>query len=275
MSLLVIVGILGLIVLANSAAAVSQSDLSRLLLALLVVLNLSVLGMAALLFTLPVLAPTPNDALFPGFTPQLAQAFAGPLAGSALWGLLVLWPVMRRFLARFIPLNPDSPVHMVALVLAGLSLAQGESFRRAVVEATHQARAQQANAQSAVQTAAAAYFANPADPQYAKLRWWRSAFDLRGYAFREHLEFAAKPLLPGAALAIGQADVLPAVVRVRADQPGLMAQLKTDGGREYLPFYDNGGQSIQVQRRHDAHLSACKHVALQFLHRAEPPFGCV
>lgn len=105
----------------------------------------------------------------------------------------------------------------VALVLAGLSLAQGESFRRAVVEATHQARAQQANAQSAAQTAAAAYFANPADPQYAKLRWWRSAFDLRGYAFREHLEFAAKPLLPGAALAIGQADVLPAVVRVRAE----------------------------------------------------------
>ncbi len=119
MSFLVIVGILGLIVLANSAAAASQPDLSRLLLALLAVLNLSVLGMAALLFALPVLAPTPNDALFPGFTPQLAQAFAGPLAGSALWGLLVLWPVMRRFLARFIPLNPDSPVHMVALVLAG------------------------------------------------------------------------------------------------------------------------------------------------------------
>lgn len=105
----------------------------------------------------------------------------------------------------------------VALVLAGIALAQGENFRRNVLVAMYQASGQQTTAQSAAQTEAAAYFANPADPQYATLRWWRTAFDLRGYAFREHLDFAIKPLLPGAALAIGQADVLPAVVRVRAE----------------------------------------------------------
>ena len=105
----------------------------------------------------------------------------------------------------------------VALVLAGLALVQGELFRRSVTTASQQAGVQQSAAQLAAQAAAAAYFANPADPQYATLRSWRSDFDLRGYAFREHMAFAAKPVLPGAALAIGQADVLPTVVRVRAE----------------------------------------------------------
>lgn len=105
----------------------------------------------------------------------------------------------------------------VALVLASIALWQGESFRRSTAAAMQQASAQQAAAQSAAEAEAAAYFANPGDPNYANLRWWRSRFDLRGYAFREHLGFAAKPLLPGAAFAIGQADVLPSVVRVKAE----------------------------------------------------------
>ena len=105
----------------------------------------------------------------------------------------------------------------VALLLASLALWEGEQFRRSSDAAIQQATALQAAAQTAAEAEAAAYFANPGDPRYDKLRWWRSAFDLRGYAFREHLGFAAKPLLPGAAFAIGQADVLPAVVRVKAE----------------------------------------------------------
>lgn len=105
----------------------------------------------------------------------------------------------------------------VALGLASLALWQGESFRRSLAEAQEQAMVQQATAQRTAEAQAAAYFANPVDPKYASLRWWRSTFDLRGYAFREHLGFAAKPLLPGAAFAIGQADVLPSVVRVKAE----------------------------------------------------------
>lgn len=105
----------------------------------------------------------------------------------------------------------------VALLLASLALWQGEGFRRGTAAAIEQSAAQQVAAQATAAADAAAYFANPADPRYDNLRWWRSAFDLRGYAFREHLGFAAKPLLPGAAFAIGQADVLPAVVRVKAE----------------------------------------------------------
>lgn len=105
----------------------------------------------------------------------------------------------------------------VALVLASIALAQGHHVSRATAHTTQQALSQQASALTVARADAAIYFANPTDPKFTPLRWWRSAFDLRGYAYREHLGFAAKPLLPGAALAIGQADVLPAVVRVRAE----------------------------------------------------------
>lgn len=105
----------------------------------------------------------------------------------------------------------------VALGLALLALAQGERARRDTEANAAQALAQQARAQARAQEQAASYFANPADPQFADAKWWRSAFDLRGYAFREHVGFAVKPPLPGAALAIGQGDVLSAIARVKAE----------------------------------------------------------
>jgi len=106
---------------------------------------------------------------------------------------------------------------VVALVLALVALAQGEAFSRATSAAAERAQAQQAKAQMQAQSAAARYFASPDDPANASVQFWRSAFDLRGYAFREHVGFAVKPGLPGAALSIGQGDVLPAVVRVKAE----------------------------------------------------------
>ncbi len=105
----------------------------------------------------------------------------------------------------------------VALVLAAVALLQGEQFRHNTAQAMAQAQAQQSAALATAKAEAAAYFADPGAPEYTGLRWWRSSFDLRGYAFREHLGFASKPPLPGAALAIGQGDVLPAVVRVKAE----------------------------------------------------------
>ena len=57
----------------------------------------------------------------------------------------------------------------------------------------------------------------PADPALAALPWWRNPADVRGYAFYQHVGFAAKPAAAGAALAIAQADVLPAYVRVRPE----------------------------------------------------------
>lgn len=123
MIFVVVVGILGLMVLANSAAASPKPDRSHLLLALLVVLNVSVLSMAGLLLLTSLVTTTNDNPLLTGFTPQLAQAFVGPLAGASLWGLLALWPMVRRFLAQFTSINPDSPVHTLALVLSGYLIA--------------------------------------------------------------------------------------------------------------------------------------------------------
>ena len=106
---------------------------------------------------------------------------------------------------------------LVAVVLALLALAQGASFHSRVQVATQAAQAQELAARGSAAALAQTYFANPADPQFTELKWWRSPVDIRGYAFREHLSFAVQPALPGAALAVGQADVLPAYVRVRAE----------------------------------------------------------
>lgn len=132
----------------------------------------------------------------------------------------------------------------VALVLALLALRQGDSFRRTQQQAMALAMDQQQRAQGQAQAEATRYFADPADPQYAPLRWWRVAFDLRGYAFREHLGYAVRPALPGAALAIGQADVLPAVVRVRAENMDSVRQssdiehpMRLAAGRYDLSFF--------------------------------------
>ncbi len=49
---------------------------------------------------------------------------AGAIAlGIALWGLAVSLPAFRRLLARWLPLDPVSPVHTMALALSGLLAA--------------------------------------------------------------------------------------------------------------------------------------------------------
>lgn len=103
------------------------------------------------------------------------------------------------------------------VVLALIALAQGASHRQGQAAASARAAAQQTAARSRAQVEATRYFANPGDPQYAGLRTFRTPFDIRGLAFREHVDFAVRPALPGAAFAIGQGDVLPALVRVRAE----------------------------------------------------------
>jgi membrane protease YdiL (CAAX protease family) len=121
MLFLVIAAVLGLIVLANVAAASPQSDLTRLLYAILAVLDLFALGMALLFLSLTLL-PWLNE-LDSGLSTSYTQSFVGPLLGASLWGLLVLWPAWRQWLARFTSLNPNSPVHTLALTLAGFLVA--------------------------------------------------------------------------------------------------------------------------------------------------------
>ena len=121
MLFLVIMGVLGLIALANFAAASPQPDLTRLLYAILALINLLTLGLAFFFLGLT-LFPQLNE-LGNGLPLAYRQSFTGPLLGVSLWGLLVLWRRWRQMLARFTPLNPDSPVHTSALTLAGFLVA--------------------------------------------------------------------------------------------------------------------------------------------------------
>jgi len=105
----------------------------------------------------------------------------------------------------------------LAIALALWGLMQGAALRAESAAAVKAAQAREVQARSDARLQAERYFADPEAPAFADAKWWRSSFDLRGYAFYEHVGFAAKPALPGAALAVGQADVLPPVVRVRAD----------------------------------------------------------
>jgi uncharacterized protein len=95
---------------------------------LLAAINVSLLGVAALAL-LNALA----QQFAPGFMDQEAVELNWGLVGLAalLTGIVAFLPLIngvRRWLARFLPIDPGSPVHMTALVLAvymiGLSLAQ-------------------------------------------------------------------------------------------------------------------------------------------------------
>lgn len=105
----------------------------------------------------------------------------------------------------------------VALLLALFGLYEGSRFEQQSRDAAQAATAQQAQAREAANALAQRYFTQPDAPEFAGLQWRRTPVDIRGYAFREHVGFAAKPQTPGAALAVGQADLLPAYVRVRAE----------------------------------------------------------
>jgi len=104
-----------------------------------------------------------------------------------------------------------------ALLLAWYGLFEGTRFQRHAQAAQHAAAVQETSARAAAHELAARYFANPDAPEFAALLYYRTPIDVRGYAFREHVGFAALPALPGAALAIGQADIAPGTVRVRAE----------------------------------------------------------
>lgn len=105
----------------------------------------------------------------------------------------------------------------VALLLALFGLYEGQRFERQSRTAVLAASTQEVQARATAALLAQRYFAQPDAPEFAVLQWWRTPVDIRGYAFREHVGFAAKPGVAGAALAVGLADLLPSYVRVRAE----------------------------------------------------------
>lgn len=104
-----------------------------------------------------------------------------------------------------------------ALLLALYGLFEGTRFQQQAGAARLAAASQETAARAAATALAGRYFANPDAPEFAAMLYYRTPVDVRGYAFREHVGFAALPALPGAALAIGQADIQPGYVRVRAE----------------------------------------------------------
>ena len=104
-----------------------------------------------------------------------------------------------------------------ALLLALYGLFEGTRFQRQVHGVGLAAAAQENGARAAAGELAARYFANPDAPEFAGLQYYRTPVDVRGYAFRAHVGFASLPVLPGAAFAIGEADIRPSTVRVHAE----------------------------------------------------------
>lgn len=109
-----------LIFVANVAEARRTERLKRIFNWILVLVNLPIflLGLALLLVPPQQLEATAFGVPFSAFRP------AGlVLLLSAVWGLLVTLPETRRLLTRIMPIDPTSPVHALALVLAGYLIA--------------------------------------------------------------------------------------------------------------------------------------------------------
>jgi len=106
---------------------------------------------------------------------------------------------------------------VAALLLAIFGLYEGNRFERQNRSAVNAAAMQESQARNDAKSLAQRYFAHPDAAEFSGLQWFRSPIDIRGYVFREHVGFAAKPQMAGAALAVGQADLLPAYVRVGAE----------------------------------------------------------
>ena len=109
--------VLGLTLLANKVAESDDPQAQKIFSWLLVFSNVSLAALSLITLFLP-------EAVFPllqDSNPGTAniQALGFILLATSLWGIFVCWPPFREFLARFIALDVNSPVHLTALVLAG------------------------------------------------------------------------------------------------------------------------------------------------------------
>ena len=103
------------------------------------------------------------------------------------------------------------------VVLAWAGLFQSTRHAASIARAAAAATAQQDRALAIAKAYSQLFFAEPNRPEHLTAKSYKNPADIRGYAFREYLGFAVKPALAGAALAIGQSDVLPAYVRVKVE----------------------------------------------------------
>ncbi len=109
--------VLAIIFAANKVAIGSDPKANRVFTWLMVLLNSSLLFLGAAFYFLPAdQIPLQPDA---GSAEIDVQSLSLIVIGTGLWGILSCWRPFRSFLARFIPLDAGSPVHLTAMVLAG------------------------------------------------------------------------------------------------------------------------------------------------------------
>jgi len=127
--ILVFLLIFSLIFLTNVAEARANEKLKRGLNWLLLLFNLPFFLMGLVLLLVPA---EQIDAAETGLALTAYRPAGLAVLLTAVWGLLVTLPEVRRLLARWIPLDPASPVHTLALMLSGylignnaVSLTQG------------------------------------------------------------------------------------------------------------------------------------------------------
>jgi membrane protease YdiL (CAAX protease family) len=110
---------LGIIFLANFLVLLDNDSYKRLFDWLLFALNSPVLLFGLGLMLMP---PSMLVEIQPGLALAFPNqtAFGLTLVGIAVWDLLACLRPLRRILARYLPLDPTSPVHTLALVLIGI-----------------------------------------------------------------------------------------------------------------------------------------------------------
>jgi uncharacterized protein len=109
--------VLALTLTANRVAESGNPRSHKAFTALLLIINVFLATLGLILFFLPenpvfLLQDSPTETIN-------VQAMALIMFATGVWGITVCWLPFRRFLARFMALDVNSPVHLTALLLAG------------------------------------------------------------------------------------------------------------------------------------------------------------
>jgi hypothetical protein len=130
-ALITVLAAAGLIIVANVLVKANEDQYLVLFDWLLLFINLAFLLLGAIFVIIPAgFFSSLPDGGFSG--PDNPRAFGATIAMMAIWGILASIRPLRRATSRWLPLNPSSPVHSLALVLSGylmgstvLTLTQG------------------------------------------------------------------------------------------------------------------------------------------------------
>lgn len=118
--LTILILLFSLIFLANFAQSGASDRLKRVFNWILLLVNLPIFLMGLAILFIPPQQMAETQLGLP-FTANRATGVV--LLISAVWGLLMTLPEVRRLLARWLPIDASAPVHALALVLAGYLVA--------------------------------------------------------------------------------------------------------------------------------------------------------